>query len=265
MTKKLLAFFSIGLVIFILDILFEDLSDDKTIVTTASDAAIEVTKTGTVTQNDGNLTNGNGDVIVYTFTIENKGNVTLSNLTLTDNLTDAGGGPLSLNSSPTFVSASAGSTSSTLLSSGVVTYTASYTITQSSANTGGVNNSMTVLASSPGNTDDVTDVSDDGDDTDGNTLNDPTVTTITGSPSLEVTKTAAVTDNGDGKTGASDVINYTVTVKNTGDVSLTGLTLVDLFALGIAKGNLIFFKIDLTILCFGNLTPMVFNPALAEE
>ena len=32
MTKKLLAFFSIGLVIFILDILFEDLSDDKTIV-----------------------------------------------------------------------------------------------------------------------------------------------------------------------------------------------------------------------------------------
>ena len=32
MTKKLLAFFSIGLVIFVLDILFEDLSDDKTIV-----------------------------------------------------------------------------------------------------------------------------------------------------------------------------------------------------------------------------------------
>ena len=115
-------------------------TDDKTIIITASDAAIEVTKTATVTQNDGNLTNGNGDVIVYTFTIENKGNVTLSNLTLTDNLTDAGGGPLSLNSSPTFVSASGGSTSLTLLSSGVVTYTASYTITQSSANTGGVNN-----------------------------------------------------------------------------------------------------------------------------
>ena len=32
MTKKLLAFFSIGLIIFVLDILFEDLSDDKTIV-----------------------------------------------------------------------------------------------------------------------------------------------------------------------------------------------------------------------------------------
>ncbi|MEO1955084.1 MAG: peptidylprolyl isomerase [Gammaproteobacteria bacterium] len=32
MTKKLLAFFSIGLFIFILDILFEDFSDDKTIV-----------------------------------------------------------------------------------------------------------------------------------------------------------------------------------------------------------------------------------------
>ena len=33
---------------------------------------------------------------------------------------------------------------------------------------------------------------------------------MTGSPSLEVTKTASVTDNGDGKTGSSDVINYTV-------------------------------------------------------
>ena len=41
--------------------------------------------------------------------------------------------------------------------------------------------------------------------------------------------------------------------------------LVDLFALGIAKGNLISFKIDLAILCFGNLTPTVSNPAVAEE
>ena len=32
MTKRLLAFFSIGLFIFILDILFEDFSDDKTII-----------------------------------------------------------------------------------------------------------------------------------------------------------------------------------------------------------------------------------------
>ena len=65
---------------------------------------------------------------------------------------------------------------------------------------------------------------DDGDDTDGNTVNDPTVTTVTGSPSLEVTKTAAVTDNGDGKTGATgDVVNYAVTVKNNyGNVTLTG-------------------------------------------
>ena len=94
----------------------------------------------------------------------------------------------------TFVSASAGSTSLTLLSSGVVTYTASYTITQASANTGGVNNSMTVIASSPGNTDDITDVSDDEDDTDGNTTNDQTVIDTVSDISLTVAKTATVSD-----------------------------------------------------------------------
>ena len=51
-------------------------------------------------------------------------------------------------------------------------------------------------------------MSDDGDDTDDNTTDDPTVTSITASSSLEVTKTAAVTDNGDGNTGTSDIINY---------------------------------------------------------
>ena len=68
---------------------------------------------------------------------------------------------------------------------------------------------------------------DDGDDDDGNTTDDPTETTITASPSLEVTKTAAVTDNGDGKTGVGDVINYTIRVENKGNVTLSNLGLVD--------------------------------------
>ena len=44
----------------------------------------------------------------------------------------------------------------------------------------------------------------------------------------------------------------------------TGLTLEDLFALGIAKGKLIFFKIVLITLCFGNLIATVFNFADAS-
>ena len=71
-------------------------------------------------------------------------------------------------------------------------------------------------------------MSDDGDDTDGNTTDDATETSITASTSLEVTKTAAVTDNGgDGNTGTGDIINYTITVENKGNVTLTGLTLAD--------------------------------------
>ena len=60
---------------------------------------------------------------------------------------------------------------------------------------------------------------------DGNTTDDATETSITASTSLEATKTAAVTDNrGDGNTGTGDIINYTITVENKGNVTLTGLT-----------------------------------------
>ena len=60
------------------------------------------------------------------------------------------------------------------------------------------------------------------------TSNDPTVVTTTElDPSIEVTKTATITDNGDGITGLEDVINYTITVENTGNTILEALGLVD--------------------------------------
>ena len=47
-----------------------------------------------------------------------------------------------------------------------------------------------------------------------------------------MTKTATVTDNGDGVTGSGDVITYTITVQNKGNVVLSGLTFVDTFTDG---------------------------------
>ena len=79
---------------------------------------------------------------------------------------------------------------------------------------------------SPGGTN-VTDVSDDDDDADGNTDDDPTEVIIPENPSIESVKTAAIADNGDGVLGVGDVINYTITVENTGDVTLTGVGVVD--------------------------------------
>lgn len=46
-------------------------------------------------------------------------------------------------------------------------------------------------------------------------------------PALETTKTQTVVDNGDGVTGVGDTIQYTITVKNTGNTALENIALVD--------------------------------------
>ena len=56
-------------------------------------------------------------------------------------------------------------------------------------------------------------------------------------PEIEVTKTATVADNGDGINGEGDTINYSITVANTGNVSITSLSLVDLLTDG--NGNVL--------------------------
>ncbi|MDO7602397.1 MAG: hypothetical protein MUQ85_00540, partial [Flavobacteriaceae bacterium] len=173
-------------------------TDDVTAVSITPLPAIEATKTAVTTDNNSNGIVDLGDTIVYTITVENKGNTSLSSLTLADTLSDGSGGSLTLTSGPTFTSASAGSSQGTLTLGETATYTASYTITQVAVDAGGTSNTVLATASSPGNTDDVTDTSDDGDDTDSNTTNDPTVVNITASPGIEATKTATVTDNGDG-------------------------------------------------------------------
>ena len=48
--------------------------------------------------------------------------------------------------------------------------------------------------------------------------NDPTVVSISASPSLEVLKRASITDNGDGANGKGDIIEYTITIQNKGNV-----------------------------------------------
>ena len=135
--------------------------NDPTVILTTTDISIEVTKSSSVVDNNSNGKTDQGDLINYTIIIRNTGNVNLTGLNLSDVLTDGNGGSLSLNASPTFVSASAGSTSLTIESGDTVTYSAAYTISGAAANTGSIINRATVTASSPGQSNDVTDTSDD--------------------------------------------------------------------------------------------------------
>ena len=86
----------------------EILHNDPTEVIIAPSKVIEVTKRATVSDN-GDGVNGAGDTINYVITIENKGNVQITGLTLNDIITDGNGTNLTLTTTPTFVSNSSGS------------------------------------------------------------------------------------------------------------------------------------------------------------
>ncbi len=190
-------------------------TDDTTDVTITANPSMEAVKTAAV-----GGTNV-GDTITYTITVENTGNVTLNNVAIVDTLTDANGGALTLTTGPTYTSGSLGSLEGTLLVGETATYTATFVLTQAAIDAGGVSNSVVASGDDPNGTG-VNDTSDDNDDTDGNTTDDTTDVTITANPSMEAVKTAAV-----GGTNVGDTITYTITVENTGNVTLNNVAIVD--------------------------------------
>lgn len=222
-----------------------DISDDgnlglgdtgKNPTRTALTAAgsIEVIKTAVLDQSNAGdpSTTDAGDTITYTITVENTGNLTLSNLSLTDTMTrnDTNNTALSLDSGPTFASADLGSAEGALLPGETATYTATYTLVQADLDAGGVSNSVAATVSSPTGTGDITDVSDDGGNGPTNTGADPTSTSFAVSSAMEVVKTAVLDKSIAGATDAVDVgdtVNYTITVEYTGNQTINNLSLVD--------------------------------------
>ncbi|TRO62451.1 DUF7507 domain-containing protein, partial [Christiangramia sabulilitoris] len=141
------------------------------------------------------------------------GNVTVSSISIDDALT----GSNDLAISPADLAPGETGTAS-----------ATYTITQADMDAGFVSNSATATGDSPGNTDDVSDVSDNGDDTDGNTTDDATVVNFTPQPAIELVKTAVYSDtNANSVQDAGDQITYTFTVTNTGNVTVSSISIDD--------------------------------------
>ena len=152
---------------------------------------------------------------------------------ISDTFVDMASSTLSLTTTPTFDFANLGSSEGTIAPGETAYYVATYLIDQSSVDIGGVINSVTVTASSTGGV--VSDTSDDGIDTDGNTVDDVTVLVIDPNPILEATKTAVVSDvNLNGINDLGDIITYTITVENKGNVTLSALTISDTLTDGIS-------------------------------
>ena len=163
--------------------------------------AIATTKTATLTTD--NLTQGvgnTGDVITYTVTATNTGDVPLSNIVVTDVL--EGGAPTTLTCTPTTLAPGATAT--------CASYT--HTITSAEANAGGMlDNAVTASGQGPGgNTQTVTA------EAKASVEVEPDPTTV------HLVKTAQPRD-----VKIGDLVRYTLTMENTGEVAVVDATLVD--------------------------------------
>ncbi|MGI6138967.1 MAG: DUF7507 domain-containing protein, partial [Candidatus Hydrogenedentales bacterium] len=160
--------------------------DDEVTVEAEQQASLSVDKSASPLTYD-----AVGDVITYTITVTNTGNVSLTDVVVTDAL---------LGLSESIPSLGVGASES---------FTESYTITQADLDAGSVLNS----ASASGNDPDDNPVDDDDD-----------VTVEAGhNAQLQVEKSAEPTQY----SSVGDVISYTITVTNAGNVTLFDVALVD--------------------------------------
>ncbi len=152
-----------------------------------------------------------GDIIHYTFTITNAGNLPFTSVSLTDLLPGAivTGSPFT-NFAPNAQNSS---------------YTATYKITSTDMTIGSVSNQARVTGILA-NGSKTTDLSDNADPT----LNNPTITPIVVKPAIALIKRvfSVVDTNNNGITDVNDVINYTFDVRNTGNVPLSDVFINDL-------------------------------------
>ena len=180
--------------------------------------------------NDGDV--DPGDIVAYTYTVTNNGNVTLQNVSLAD-AHDGVGAPLTI-VTPTLVTTDNGSAAAGTINDStdtgsadndwdvfgpgdVITFTSVYTV---------VPGDLTAATSSDGDIDSTVTASGNYDPGTGNTVvtaNSSVAVPLTITPSLQIAKVADDTTD----VVAGQVVTYTYTVTNNGNVPISNVALAD--------------------------------------
>ena len=155
-----------------------------------------------------------GDVVTYTFTLRNIGNITLQDIAISDPLEGVTivGNPVA--------TLAPGQTNTSI--------SATYELTQGDIDRGNVPNQATATARIDGRTDPLTALSDDdngatdsnGDNDPGN---DPTIMEIASSAAMTVEKTGSTAEYN----AAGDTVEFSIRIANTGNVTLNAVTPLD--------------------------------------
>ncbi len=188
------------------------LEDDPTIIELCQIPAIAIVKTGIFNDENGNDCSDVDETISYTFTVTNEGNVSLSNITVTDPLIATINGPTGDTDNDGVLDVAE-----------IWIYTGEYVITQADIDAGQVTNQATAEGTAP----DATVVSDLSDD---NSVleDDPTIVELCQNPIIALIKTGVVNDtNGNGCADVDETITYSFTVSNPGNVKLFNITITD--------------------------------------
>uniref|UniRef100_UPI0037C6CBEA beta strand repeat-containing protein n=1 Tax=Salinibacterium sp. TaxID=1915057 RepID=UPI0037C6CBEA len=170
----------------------------QTVITLAAAlGALSITKSGTPAGG------AVGDTVTYTFVVKNTGPVTVTDLAISD--PKLGTAPITYGTWP--------ATAGTLAPGAEVSATAEYVITQTDVDSGAVRNTASVS----------------GNGARGGVVskasNASVVATVLGSPGITLTKTQPLAAGAAGRAG--DAVNFSYTVTNDGNVTLTGVTIAD--------------------------------------
>ncbi|MCM3780413.1 hypothetical protein M3195_11995 [Microbacterium hydrocarbonoxydans] len=142
-----------------------------------------------------------GDVVTWSYTLTNDGNVTLGGVALADALVGVGG--------PAYVWQGV---EGVLVPGQSVTATATYTLTQADVDAGSVTSLVTGTGTPPNGGAPATAVA-------------PATVSLTPAPGLVFTKTAALA--APGANGAGDGVTFAFRIENTGTVTLSGIAITD--------------------------------------